>query len=70
MIGGTFTPLACCSSKALGVHVLELVWALAVVSIASKAIYPALPKWVTLAMALGMGWSGLLSSGRFTQAFT
>jgi hemolysin III len=64
MIAGTFTPLCLLFVKSrLGVHVLELVWALAVVSIASKAIYPALPKWVTLAMALGMGWSGLLLVG-------
>jgi hemolysin III len=61
MIAGTFTPFCLLFVRSpLGVHVLELVWALAAVSIASKAIYPALPKWVTLAMALGMGWSGLL----------
>jgi hemolysin III len=61
MIAGTFTPICLLFVKSpLGVHVLQLVWALAVASIASKAIYPALPKWVTLAMALGMGWLGVL----------
>lgn len=57
MIAGTFTPFCLLLVRStLSVHVLELVWTLAAVAIASKAIYPALPKWVTLAAALGMGW--------------
>jgi len=60
MIAGTFTPFCLLLVKTtLGMQVLQLVWALAVVGIASKAIYPALPKWVTLALALGMGWLAL-----------
>jgi hemolysin III len=61
MIAGTFTPFCLLLGKSrLSTQVLELVWALAVVGIVSKAMYPALPKWVTLALALGMGWLALL----------
>ena len=61
MIAGTFTPFCLLLVRSrLSQHVLQLVWALAVVCIASKAVYPPLPKWVTLVMAVGMGWLALL----------
>ena len=44
----------------LGTRVLTLVWTLAVAGIASKALYPELPKWATLAMTIGMGWLAVL----------
>lgn len=57
MIAGTFTPFCLLLAKGpLGQHVLQLVWILAVLGIASKAIWPGLPRWMTLAMTLGMGW--------------
>jgi hemolysin III len=60
MIAGTFTPFCLLLVKtALGNNILQLVWSLALLGIASKALFPALPKWVTLALALGMGWLAL-----------
>lgn len=61
MIAGTFTPLCLLLVKgSLGFWVLALVWTLAVLGIASKAIFPGLPKWVTVAMTVGLGWLALL----------
>lgn len=61
MIAGTFTPFSLLLvGGRLGSDVLALVWALAVAGIASKLLYPGMPKWVTLAMTLGMGWLALL----------
>ncbi len=61
MIAGTFTPFCAVLVKGtLGFGALALVWSLAVVGIASKAFYPALPRRVMVAMTIGMGWLGLV----------
>ncbi len=61
MISGTFTPFCLLVLPAdAGRQTLWLVWILATLGIATKALCPPLPKWVTLAMTLGMGWLGLL----------
>ena len=61
MIAGTYTPFCLLLVKsALGTRVLALVWTLAFAGIASKALYPELPKWATLAMTIGMGWLAVL----------
>ena len=61
MIAGTFTPFCLLLvPRPLGIPVLTLVWLLAGLGIASKAIWPGLPKWATLAMTIGMGWTALL----------
>ena len=61
MIAGTYTPFCLLLVKStLGTRVLTLVWTLAVAGIASKALYPELPKWATLAMTIGMGWLAVL----------
>lgn len=60
MIAGTFTPFCLLLVKsARGTQILGLVWALALLGVASKAMFPALPKWVTLTLAIGMGWLAL-----------
>ncbi len=57
MIAGSFTPFCLILVPGpLGSGVLALVWLLALGGIASKALYPDLPKWATLAMTIGMGW--------------
>ncbi len=57
MIAGTFTPFCLVLVPGpLSTGVLVFVWLLAAAGIASKALYPALPKWATLAMTIGMGW--------------
>jgi hemolysin III len=61
MIAGTFTPFCLLVVKnERGSLVLTLVWTLAGLGIGSKALYPGLPKWVTVVLAVGMGWLALL----------
>ena len=61
MIAGTFTPFCLLVVKgALGSSTLTLIWSLAVLGIASKALFPGLPRWATVVITIGMGWLGLL----------
>lgn len=60
MIAGTFTPFCMLLVKgSLGARILGLVWALALLGIATKLLFPALPKWTTVLTAVVMGWLGL-----------
>ncbi len=60
MIAGTFTPFCLLLAPGVwGQAVLGLVWLMAVLGIAAKAIWPQLAKWKTLAMTIGMGWMAL-----------
>lgn len=60
MIAGTFTPFCLLLAPgAWGQLVLGVVWLLAIVGIVLKAVRPDLPKWVTLAMTIGIGWMAL-----------
>lgn len=61
MIAGTFTPFCVLLVKgALGMGTLALIWSLAFIGIAIKALYPRLPRWVTVATTICMGWLGLV----------
>lgn len=61
MIAGTFTPFCLILFRStLGWSVLGLLWSLAVLAIAIKAIWPGVPKWITLSFYIGMGWTGIV----------
>jgi hemolysin III len=69
MIAGTFTPFCLLLVKGrLGTHVLALIWSLAAVGIVTKLLYPALPKWATVAITVAMGWLGLMIAKPVYQA--
>jgi len=71
MIAGTFTPLCVLIAKGtLGTLTLALIWSLALLGIATKLLYPALPKRVTVAIAIAMGWLGLLIAAPIYQAIS
>jgi hemolysin III len=60
MIAGTFTPFCVLLVKgSLGTRTLVLIWSLAALGIASKALYPGLPRWATVVITVGMGWLAL-----------
>lgn len=61
MIAGSFTPicLLVLPDIRLGGIILGLVWFLAIFGILLKAAFPALPKWISTVLYVGMGWSGL-----------
>jgi hemolysin III len=61
MIAGTFTPFCLILMKnPLGWTVLGLIWTLAVLGIALKAIFPHVPRWLMTSLFIGMGWMGIL----------
>lgn len=61
MIAGTVTPFCLILLRTpLGWSVMALVWSIAIIGIILKAVYPHIPKWVTLPLYIGMGWLGIL----------
>jgi hemolysin III len=60
MIAGTFTPFCLDLGSRLGWVVLWVVWTLAVASIALKALWPHVPRWLMTSLFIGMGWMGLV----------
>lgn len=60
-IAGSFTPVCLVLVRhGTGFAILAMVWLSAIGGIALKALYPDIPKWVTNAMYVGMGWMGAL----------
>ncbi|MBN2546901.1 MAG: hemolysin III family protein [Spirochaetes bacterium] len=59
LIAGTYTPLCLILLKNwLGWSVFGVVWALAVIGIVIKAIYPDIPRWFSSTIYITMGWVG------------
>ena len=51
-----------------GIPILSVVWGLAAVGVASKVVRPAPPRWLNLALYLGLGWIGLVAIAPFASA--
>ena len=69
LIAGTYTPFCLVLlENGWGIPLLSLVWGLAAVGVASKALNPAPPPWINLALYLGLGWVGLLAIAPFASA--
>ncbi len=61
MIAGSFTPICLILFRnTLGWSVLTLVWTLSILGIFLKMFFPHLPKWLSTALYIGMGWMGIL----------
>ncbi len=60
MIAGAYTPLCLIALRGhLGITILSVVWAAAIVTIVLKALRPRTPKWVFTLLFIVMGWLGL-----------
>ena len=69
LIAGTYTPFCLVLlGNGWAIPILSLVWGLAAVGIASKTFNPAPPRWLNLALYLGMGWVGLVAVAPFASA--
>ncbi len=63
MIAGTFTPFCLILlQNSFGWSFLGIIWTLAVLGIGLKALFPHIPKWITLSIYIAMGWMGALLS--------
>ena len=58
LIAGTYTPFCLDVSLAWGIPLLSVVWSLAGVGALIKLIWPFAPRWLGVAMYLGLGWIG------------
>jgi hemolysin III len=59
LIAGTFTPLCLILLRNhIGWSIFGIIWGLAALGIAVKAIFPNIPKWVTNTIYISMGWIG------------
>lgn len=69
LIAGTYTPFCLVLlGNGWGMPILSVVWGLAAVGIASKAVHPTPPRWFNLALYLGLGWIGLVAIAPFASA--
>ena len=68
LIAGTYTPFCLVLlGNGWGIPILSVLWGLAAVGIASKALNPTPPRWLNLALYLGLGWIGLIAIAPFTS---
>ena len=69
LIAGTYTPFCLVLlGNGWGIPILSVVWGLAAVGIASKALHPAPRRWFNLALYLGLGWIGLVAFAPIASA--
>lgn len=69
LIAGTYTPV--CAIVLTGGWrwgLLAAVWGLALIGIAFKLVFIGAPRWVSVAIYLGMGWLGVIGFGPLFQA--
>jgi hemolysin III len=60
LIAGTYTPVGLIVMSAnWGVTLLSIVWAGAVAAILVKLVWVRAPKWLSAAMGIALGWSGV-----------
>jgi hemolysin III len=61
LIAGTYTPLCLVISRTTwGWSIFGVVWAVAIIGIIIKSVFPAIPKWVTHTLYISMGWVGVI----------
>ena len=69
LIAGTYTPFCLVLlGNGWGIPILSVVWGLAAMGVASKAVHPTPPRWLNLALYLGLGWIGLIAIAPFASA--
>ncbi|MEA3199951.1 MAG: hemolysin [Thermoplasmata archaeon] len=62
-IAGTYTPFCLVALPGVAARwLLTLVWALALAGVALKVFRPFAPRWITVALYVALGWSGILGA--------
>jgi hemolysin III len=56
LIAGTYTPFCLDVHVALGISLLAVVWSLAGAGVALKLVWPDGPRWLSVALYVGLGW--------------
>jgi len=62
LIAGTYTPFCLLVvGDAWGISLLAVVWSLAGVGMLLKIAWPNAPRWLSVALYLGLGWAGVVA---------
>jgi hemolysin III len=62
LIAGTYTPFCLLVvGDAWGISLLSVVWSLAGIGMLSKVAWPRAPRWLSVALYLGLGWVGVVA---------
>ncbi|MEX2159549.1 MAG: hemolysin III family protein [Dehalococcoidia bacterium] len=61
LIAGTYTPFCLDVSLAWGIPILAVVWSLAGTGTLLKIAWPESPKWLSVALYVGLGWVGVVA---------
>ncbi len=59
LIAGTYTPFCLKVSLEWGIPLLVVVWTLAAAGVLLKSAWPGGPRWLSVALYLGLGWVGI-----------
>ena len=59
LIAGTYTPFCLAVSPEWGIPLLVAVWTLAGAGTLLTSFWPEAPRWLTVALYIGLGWVGI-----------
>lgn len=63
LIAGTYTPFCLIVvGDAWGIPMLSVVWTLAGLGMVMKVIWPTGPRWLSVALYIGLGWLGIVAA--------
>ena len=61
LIAGTYTPFCLAVSLEWGIPLLAVVWTLAGAGTLLTSFWPEAPRWLTVALYIGLGWVGVVT---------
>ncbi|MEX0800999.1 MAG: hemolysin III family protein [Dehalococcoidia bacterium] len=71
LIAGTYTPFCLAVlDTAWGISMLAVVWGLAGAGVALKLVWPDGPRWLSVALYVGVGWVALVATTELLDWFT
>jgi hemolysin III len=70
LIAGTYTPFCLHVSLAWGIPMLAVVWSLAGAGALLKIVWPDAPRWLSVALYVGLGWVAIVAASEVIQKFT
>ena len=69
LIAGTYTPFCLVAlDRAWGIPMLALVWTLAGIGALAKIARPDTPRWISVALYIGLGWVGVVAAAPLIAA--
>ncbi len=70
LIGGTYTPFCLDVRLAWGIPLLSVVWSLAAAGALLKIAWPDAPRWLSVALYVGLGWIALAGASEVLARYS